>query len=143
MAPFVLLLATLDPKWSYPMGPCNQIVYTLAPKYLYRDYLKANVYTVWVHGPLGRCLWNLVFGGARSCKPLEYGCPRPLIQLIGKIVHYLKYLKQGKLVWIFLLLPTSKLPLKLVATTSRVNIRLNIRANITICADFCALHPKS
>ena len=21
--------------------------------YLYRDYFKANVYTVWVHGPLG------------------------------------------------------------------------------------------
>ena len=23
-----------------------------APKYLYRDYFKANVYTIWVHGPL-------------------------------------------------------------------------------------------
>ena len=36
-----------------PMGPCTQIVYTLAPKYLYRDYIKANVSTIWVHGPLG------------------------------------------------------------------------------------------
>ena len=35
-------------------GPCTQIVYTLAPKCLYRDYLKAKVYTIWVHGPLGK-----------------------------------------------------------------------------------------
>ena len=34
-------------------GPCTQIVYTLAPKYLYKDYFKAKVYTIWVHGPLG------------------------------------------------------------------------------------------
>ena len=27
-----------------PKGPCTQIVYTLAPKYLYRDYFKAKVY---------------------------------------------------------------------------------------------------
>ena len=27
-------------------------VYTLAPKYLYRNYIKAKVYTIWVHGPL-------------------------------------------------------------------------------------------
>ena len=33
-------------------GPCTQIVYTLAPKYLYRDYFQANVFTLWVHGPL-------------------------------------------------------------------------------------------
>ena len=38
---------------SYPKGPCTQIVYTLAPKYLYRDYFKAKVYTIWVHGPSG------------------------------------------------------------------------------------------
>ena len=37
----------------FPKGPCTQIVYTLAPKYLYRDYFKAKVYTIWVHGPLG------------------------------------------------------------------------------------------
>ena len=30
---------------SYPEGPCTQIVYTLALKYLYRDYIKAKVYT--------------------------------------------------------------------------------------------------
>ena len=30
------------------------MVYTLALKYLYRDYFKANVYTVWVHGPSGQ-----------------------------------------------------------------------------------------
>ena len=34
-------------------GPCAQIVYTSAPKYLYRDYLKANVYTIGAHGILG------------------------------------------------------------------------------------------
>ena len=41
---------TIDPN---PQGPCAQIVYTVAPKYLYGDYFKANVYTIWVHGPLG------------------------------------------------------------------------------------------
>ena len=25
----------------------------MAPKYLYRDYFKAKVYIIWVHGPLG------------------------------------------------------------------------------------------
>ena len=35
-----------------PKGPCTQqIVDTSAPKYLYRDYFKAKVYTIWVHGP--------------------------------------------------------------------------------------------
>ena len=30
-----------------PKGPCTQIVYALAPKYLYRDYyFKAKVYTI-------------------------------------------------------------------------------------------------
>ena len=33
-------------------GPCTQIVYTLAPKYLYKGYFKAKVYTIWVPGPL-------------------------------------------------------------------------------------------
>ena len=37
---------------SHPEGPCTQIVYTLAPKYLYRDYIKAKVSTIWVHGPV-------------------------------------------------------------------------------------------
>ena len=30
----------------YPKGPCTQIEYTLAPKYLNGDYFKANVYTI-------------------------------------------------------------------------------------------------
>ena len=29
---------------SNPKGPCAQIVYTLAPRYLYRDYSRAKVY---------------------------------------------------------------------------------------------------
>ena len=37
----------------YPKGPCTQMAYTLAPMYLYREYFKAKVYTIWVHGPLG------------------------------------------------------------------------------------------
>ena len=36
-----------------PRGPCTQIVYTLAPKCLYRDYFRAKVSTIWAHGPLG------------------------------------------------------------------------------------------
>ena len=36
-----------------PKGLCAQIVDTLASKYLYRDYIKAKVYTIWVHGPSG------------------------------------------------------------------------------------------
>ena len=44
-----LLCAFLGPiLGSYPEGPCTQIVYTMAPK-----YYKANVYTIWVHGPSG------------------------------------------------------------------------------------------
>ena len=39
-----------------PKGPCTQIVYTLAPKYLNRGYFKAKVYTIWVHGPLGHSI---------------------------------------------------------------------------------------
>ena len=41
-------------KKNVPKGPCSQIVYTLGPMYLYREYFKAKVYTIWVHGPLGR-----------------------------------------------------------------------------------------
>ena len=37
---------------SYPKGPCAQIVSTLGPMYL-RQYFKAKVYTIWIHGPLG------------------------------------------------------------------------------------------
>ena len=36
------------------MGPCTQVVYTLALKYLDRDYFKAKVYLLFgYHGPLG------------------------------------------------------------------------------------------
>ena len=30
----------------------STVVYTLAPKFLYRDYLVAKVYTSWAHEPL-------------------------------------------------------------------------------------------
>ena len=43
-------------------------IYTLAPKYLERDYFKAKVYTIRVHGPLGEkssALW-------RSCEALRF-----------------------------------------------------------------------
>ena len=29
------------------------MAYTLGPMYLYREYFKAKVYPIWVHGPLG------------------------------------------------------------------------------------------
>ena len=34
-------------------GPCTHLIYTLAPKYLNKNYMKANVYTtgILVHGP--------------------------------------------------------------------------------------------
>ena len=44
------------PRILHSKGPCTQIVYTLAPKYLYRDYFKAKVSTIWVHGPFGKVL---------------------------------------------------------------------------------------
>ena len=34
----------------FPKGPCTQTVYTLAPKYLYRDYLKAKVQSIYCLG---------------------------------------------------------------------------------------------
>ena len=51
----VTLFITPVTKSHEPLskGPCTQIVYTLAPKYLNRDYIEAIVYTIWVHGPLG------------------------------------------------------------------------------------------
>ena len=45
--------ACLFEPTGYPKGPCSQEVYTLAPMYPYRDYFKINVYSIWVHGPLG------------------------------------------------------------------------------------------
>ena len=38
---------------TFPKAPCPEIVCTLAPKYQCRDYFKAKVYTIWVHGSLG------------------------------------------------------------------------------------------
>ena len=35
---------TLKP---YPKGPCTQIVYTLGPMYLHREYFKAKVYILY------------------------------------------------------------------------------------------------
>ena len=37
----------------YPMGPCTPLAYTLAPKYLHRDYFKAEVYTFWENEAFG------------------------------------------------------------------------------------------
>ena len=36
-----------------PMGPCARTVEALAPKCSNRDYFKAKVSTIWVHGPTG------------------------------------------------------------------------------------------
>ena len=49
----MLSIQSLQALLMNPKGPCIQIVYTLSPKYLYRDYTKAKVYNIWVHGPLG------------------------------------------------------------------------------------------
>ena len=35
-----------------------QIVDIFVPKYLHRDYIKANVYTIWIHGPLALSLFD-------------------------------------------------------------------------------------
>ena len=43
---------------AYPKGPCIQIVHTLGPMYLYREYFKNKVYTIWIHGSLGLWLPN-------------------------------------------------------------------------------------
>ena len=46
------VVPVLNQGWSCssPKGPRTQIVHTLAPKYLYRDYFKAKVSILWVHG---------------------------------------------------------------------------------------------
>ena len=50
-----MVLIMFSTNWViyYPKGPCTQIVDTLAQKYLYGEYFKGKVYTIWVHGPLG------------------------------------------------------------------------------------------
>ena len=52
-----LHITTHEPP-SNPKSPCTSIAYTLAPKYLVRDYFKAKVYTIWVHGSLYLILQN-------------------------------------------------------------------------------------
>ena len=37
-------------------GPCTQKIFTLGPRYLYRDYFKAKVHSIWVHGPVGEVI---------------------------------------------------------------------------------------
>ena len=65
-----------------PEGPCTQIVDTLAPKYPNRDYLKAKVYTTWVHGPSGKAASGMSdlggLGGIPSAPLME-----PLRSFIG------------------------------------------------------------
>ena len=46
-----------------PKGPCTETVYTLTPKYRYRGYIKAKVYTIWAHGPLGDAYVSDIVGG--------------------------------------------------------------------------------
>ena len=42
---------TRHPKPECLKSPCAQIVDTLGPMYLCREYFKAKVCTIWVHGP--------------------------------------------------------------------------------------------
>ena len=65
----------------FPKGPCTQIVYTLGPMYLYREYFNAKVYTIWVHGPLGFKLAILT----RKFKDLESGSVT-VIRVVLKIM---------------------------------------------------------
>ena len=46
-----------------PKGPCAQIVYTLCPMYLYREYCKVKVYTM-----LGGCQNDGPFLGALNIR---------------------------------------------------------------------------
>ena len=41
---YVALRRLIEGTVANPKGPGAQIVYTLAPKYLYRDYFEAKVY---------------------------------------------------------------------------------------------------
>ena len=54
---------------NFPKGPCTQTVYTVAPRYLYRDYFKAKVYTtIWVRGPLGMSCLGQLFSACHERK---------------------------------------------------------------------------
>ena len=79
--PFMLYLtcpsAALVQSWwphssDVPTGPCpnmSQNNITLAPKYLHSDYLKANVYTIWGHGPLNPKHYRTLIECLRCPKP--------------------------------------------------------------------------
>ena len=42
-----------EPRFTYcSYFSCAHILCILAPKCLYKDYLEAKLYTIWVHGPL-------------------------------------------------------------------------------------------
>ena len=75
-------LDELGRRGLFPEGPCTQIVYTLAPMYLYREHFKAEAYAVWVQGPLGLGNWELYCGdsyhAAGNCLAMSSlsGCPR-------------------------------------------------------------------
>ena len=45
-------------------GQCFQIVYTLAIQYSLHRYIGPKVYTIWVHGPLGKRHVDERHGGA-------------------------------------------------------------------------------
>ena len=49
--------ASASKPLTIPKGPCTQIVYSLGPMYLHKEYFKAKVYTIWIHGPLGNVIW--------------------------------------------------------------------------------------
>ena len=39
--------ASASKPLTIPKGPCTQIVYSLGPMYLHKEYFKAEVYTVY------------------------------------------------------------------------------------------------
>ena len=49
----VTICRSVDGAMAIPKGPCTLLLYTWAPKSLYRKYFKAQVYNNEVHGPLG------------------------------------------------------------------------------------------
>ena len=53
--------ACSNPRLSSPT--LTPKVYTLAPEYLFRDYFKAEVYTIWVHGPYRAKDCRFFYGG--------------------------------------------------------------------------------
>ena len=72
-------LRTLDEK-PYPKGPCTQIVHTLAPKYLYGDSFKANIYLVGYMDPyiVPEIAGSLLYGPQNKVSPNFRKVPRTL-----------------------------------------------------------------